>query len=290
MKTANVVETLKKFGIRVQPYAKPPVTKDVFVLSILPKGAEGTIAIHQGKAVVDVHGSKVERQAVLSVVERGRVVTRRIKTTRFQDARPDTAQAQESLQSAFPISMGSEVKWSYSNIKIEDLKKRSPTRTKTWRITGMVTAAVGKKTTNNFLVGVDESHNFVAPLPKKAKSVHDAHMLLKPKDLRHGTTRQGEWFFEPCSKSECAEFDKIVGEKGNTRVQEIELGQSTHIVKSGMRVDNVIYAIGFVTDKRHGRHAALFLPKWHKVVRNKEIPMPKRRKHEPINRRRASWD
>jgi hypothetical protein len=290
MKTSNVVEALKKFGIRAQPYAKPPVTKDVFVLSILPKGAEGTIAIHQGAATVDIHGSKVERQAVLSVVERGRVVTRNVKTTRVQTEQPDMAHAQRSLRVAFPIQMGSDAKWSYSNVKIEDTKKKAASGVKTWRITGTVRATVGKKTTNNFLLGVDESHNFVAPLPKRARSVHDAHMLLKPKDLRPGTLRQGEWFFEPCSKTECAEFDKIVEEKGNTRVQEIELGQSTHIVKSGMRVDNVIYAIGFVTDKRHGHHAALFLPKWHKVVRNKEIPMPRRRAGEAINRRRASFD
>jgi hypothetical protein len=292
MKTSNVVEALKKFGIRTQPYAKPPVTKDVFVLSILPKGAEGTIAIHQGAAQVDIHGSKVERQAVLTVVERGRVVTRKVTTTRFQDEKPTMEMAQGSLSRAFPIQMGSDVKWSFSNIKIEENTKRRPDRkdVKNWRITGTVTGSVGKRTTNNFLVGVDESHNFVAPLPRKAKSVHDAHMLLKPKDLRPGTLRQGEWFFEPCSKTECAEFDKIVGEKGNTRVQEIELGQSTHVVKSGMRVDNVIYAIGFVTDKRHGRHAALFLPKWHKAVRNKEIPMPRRRAGEAINRRRASFD
>jgi hypothetical protein len=287
----NVVEALKKFGIRAQAYAKPPVTKDVFVLSILPKGNEGTIAIHQGQAKVDVHGSKVERQAVLSVVERGRIVTRQVKTVRYQKEKPNTEQAQSALRSAFPIQMN-EAKWSYSNIKIEDAKKQVTGQpgNKTWRITGTVTASVGKKTTNNFLLGVDESHNFIAPLPKKVASVHDAHMLLKPKGLRAGSLRQGEWFFEPCTKEECAKFDEMVDEKGNTRVQSIELGQSTHIVKSGMRVDNVIYAIGFVTDKRHGHHASLFLPKWHKVVRNKEIPMPRRRQGEAINRRRASFD
>lgn len=292
MKTTNVVESLKKFGIRAQPYAKPPVTKDVFVLSILPKGSEGTIAIHQGAAQVDIHGSKVERQAVLTVVERGRVVTRKVVTTRYQDEKPTLEQAQGSLSRAFPIGMGSDVKWSFSGIKIEEQTKRKLDRkdVKNWRISGTVTGTVGKRTTNNFLVGVDESHNFVAPLPRRATSVHDAHMLLKPKGMRPGALRQGEWFFEPCTKEECVLFDKMVSEKGNTRVQEIELGNSTHIAKSAMRVSNVIYAIGFVTDKRHGRHAAIFLPKWHKVVRNKEIPMPRRRRDEAINRRRASWD
>jgi hypothetical protein len=289
MKVKNVVDALKKFGIRAQPYAKPPVTKDVFVLSILPKGSEGTIAIHQGKAEVDVHGSKVERQAVMTVKERGRVITRQVTTTRAQDERPEITQAQMSLRSAFPIRMEG-AKWSFAHIKIEDAKKISGIGTKMWRISGTVTGAVGKTTTNNFLLGVDESHNFIAPLPRKVNSVHEAHMLLKPKGLRAGSLRQGEWFFEPCTKEECAGFDKMVNERGNTIVKPIELGGTTHMVKSGIRVDNVIYAIGFVTDKRHGRHASIFLPKWHKVVRNKEIPMPRRQKGQPMNRRRASFD
>jgi hypothetical protein len=294
MKVKNVVEALKKFGIRAQAYAKPPVTKDVFVLSILPKGNEGTIAIHQGAADVDVHGSKTERQAVLRVREKGRAITRKVKTVRYQTDRPNTERAEQSLKSAFPITMPMEgTKWSYSDIKIEEIHKAPTlsvtTSSKAWRITGTVTASVGKTTTNNFLLGVDESHNFIAPLPRAAKSVHDAHMLLKPKGMRAGSLRQGEWFFEPCTKEECARFDQMVNEKGD-RVQQIELGQTTHMVKSGMRVDHVIYAVGFVTDKRNGRHDSIFLPDWHKVVRNKEIPMPRRRRGEAINRRRSSFD
>lgn len=302
MKTNNLVESLSAFGIHAAPYKRPPAGKDMFVISILPQKPEGVIQVNQGQAVVEIHGSKKHRQAVITVTEEPRVITRLVKSLWGGGPRnpPNLGQAKARLLQHFPIQVPGNTTWSYAGIKIEKrwgepLGGDKEKRFLGWTISGKVTARAGKRTVNHFLLGVDESHNFIAPLKEKPASVADAHRILKPK-MRAGSLRQGEWFFEPLLKEDAAEIEKRALANGRD-VKPMVLGGTTHTAQSTLTVTTskragkpgtrTLYARGYVTDNRKGHHKTLFLPTWHRVVRNKEITF-KRRKNAP--RRRQSFD
>jgi len=285
--TSNLVESLKKLGIKAQPYKKPPSGKDVFVISIMPKPPEGIIQVNQGLAKVEIHGSKKLRQAVITVTEEPRVVTRAVKSVWnayvLSSPPPTVNEAKRTLRVNFGISMPGVPRWSFAGVKWEKRKGLNG-----FVVTGKVTARSGKRTVSTFLLGVDESHNFISPLKKKASSIEEAHKQLKPK-VRAGTLRQGEWFFEPLVKAEATAIDKIVV-ADSRKIKPAVLGASTHRALTTTRIitkgrgkgakrkpgTTTLYARGFVVDNRKGHHKALWLPTWCKVVRNNEIPMPRR--------------
>jgi len=79
-----------------------------------------------------------------------------------------------------------------------------------------------------FLVGMDESHLFIAQLTSPATSVKQAHESLRPRDVPAGramrklkVVRQGEWFFMPASGEELGRIEghiKVNGVERNVRV------------------------------------------------------------------------
>ncbi len=127
-----------------------------------------------------------------------------------------------------------------------------------------------------FLVGMDESHLFVAQLTTKAESVAEAHLGLRPAVLgeRPEKFRQGEWFFVPISPSE----HEIVG-KTSHRFFEQGARIGDHLTRRGrphtvdqrvrIEVDGVLAELvrGRV---RHPDHATLELPAWMRVFVNTE--------------------
>lgn len=286
---------MQSFGITAAPYKRPPAGKDTFLISILPKRPEGVIQVNQGLAKVEIHGSKVNRQAVITVAEQPRVIKRTVKTSTATTEAPTIHRAKEILRWDFPVSIPGNVSWTYASVKVS---KRSRPGQIDWDVSGVVTARAGSRTVSHFLLGVDESYNFIAPLKEKPSSVEHAYRILKP-DLRAGSLRQGEWFFEPLVKAESDRIEKIA-QADSRKVKPFVLGGSTHRAHSSLAVitpgkgigkkrkfTRTLYARGYVVDNRKGHHTALFLPSWHRVVRNNEI-VYKRAKNAP--RRRASFD
>lgn len=311
MKTQNLVKELKRFGIRAANYVRPPVGADVFALTILPRHKEGVVTVNQGQAKVQVFGNKKIRQAAVTVNEPPRVVTRDVTDFPIRSKRITMGRARSILKSNFPVIVPHKSKWEVSNIKITRVPGNPPLDS-FWKITGTVTARVGKKTVNHFLIGIDETRNFVAPLPRKATSVQMAHRMLKPvKEMRRQANRQGEFFFVPARRAEIKLLEKIATETPN-RMKEMPLEKGkTHIAKTAIVIlgpkarpkkgkrgkirrgkrSQTTFARGYIVDTRKGHHKSIFLPKWNKVVRNKEVEIkvsPQQRK--AARRRRQTWD
>lgn len=135
----------------------------------------------------------------------------------------------------------------------------------------------GRYAGEDFLLGMDETSNFVTRLPRTVLSVSDAHEALRPTDVPEGSTRQGEWFFLPvaderCSRPGCgdslSEAHHLI-EKN----RELELG-STHRAEEFIQCGSQQYARGIITDTRQGRHRPVdLLSVWHQVRRNTERKM-----------------
>lgn len=129
---------------------------------------------------------------------------------------------------------------------------------------------------DDFLVGMDETANFVCRLPEAVETVDEAHKVLRPQGLLPHAKRQGEWFFTPVK-----EYDKEVRCPCGSSLDEHEhllseenlrsrVGTTTHRV-SQFTHRGVTYAKGVVTDERKGRHVPVDLgDEWHRVDRNME--------------------
>lgn len=134
------------------------------------------------------------------------------------------------------------------------------------------------ETTMNLLIGKDEHTTpFVCVLPKKVKSVREAHRILRPKELRSKKTiiRQGEFFFTPATPKELAQIANRVN-KDVTFRSSVSLRKpskegmfnSDHIAEHVAFMDNTQYVMGYVSNDRHKR---LTFPTWHRVWNNTEI-------------------
>lgn len=131
---------------------------------------------------------------------------------------------------------------------------------------------------SDFLVGMDETANFVCRLPKRVETVEEAHEVLRPEGLLPHAKRQGEWFFTPVreyDKAENCACGKPLTECGkNLSVVSMALssrsGVTTHLVRQFSH-RGVTFAKGLVEDNRKGRHAPVDLgDTWHRVDRNTE--------------------
>jgi hypothetical protein len=312
MKVDNVVKALGRFGIQTAAYKRAPVGQDVFAISIQPRSPEGVVTINHGNAEVEVFGSKRLKQAAISVFEKRRKVTREVSEEYAWNpgaTQPTVELQQRILRGKFPVIMPRDTKWTFKDMTCEKKSRKlqpgysgGPSRTHTfWLFKGTVTATVGRSTRNNFLVGMDETHHFISPLPKKATSVKQAHKDLRP-EVKRGSKRQGEWFFEPVSERKLITIlndhadSKLFRRQGRFR-----LGNTTHIAmthinlvhrrKGDKRKAKHLYVRGDIIDGRRGHHAVLFLDRWHRVVRNKEGKMKvDAGQREMAQRRSVTWD
>jgi hypothetical protein len=295
----NIIKALKKYNIRVKAYSKPPAGKDVFILNIKHDHPEGTVLINPGNAKITVRGDAKLRQAAITVREQGRVVTRKVSSKHYGRIEPTPEENKRRLINAFPTTMPPGTKWTVKDMKIKRIdtlpEGATPedTRDKRWEVTGIVTARVVRRTVMHFLIGMDETHHFVSPLSKQARSVLHAHRMLLPQAAKRKAAkakRQGEWFFVKPTKEELEEAEKIA--QNQRRIHECKLGKTTHIAKQAVRgKKGVIYARGYIVDTRHGHHEHKWLPTWHKVVRNKEAKMKASpEQQQSAQRRRRGWD
>ena len=129
-----------------------------------------------------------------------------------------------------------------------------------------------------YLMGMDESHLFIAELPKNLgpiNKIKDAHKMLKPDKVlekersTNRIKRQGEWFIIPANTKEL----RIIEENLNLIEKKLPLGTSTWKSRNSHIADKLlsIREEQFVTGKiSHIEHKTLKLQGWFKVVRNNE--------------------
>jgi len=131
-------------------------------------------------------------------------------------------------------------------------------------------------TERRYLCGFDERHLFVAQF-EKGKTVRDAHVFLKPEELREaersgcgGTLRQGEWFFvRPLPRERRALRAHLRGPYGIVyRKEPLGRGERPHVAERLARMDEKTFARGAV---RHPDHETLVLESWRRVFPNAEI-------------------
>lgn len=136
----------------------------------------------------------------------------------------------------------------------------------------------------HFLCGRDESHLFIAQLPRAAHTVDDAHRALAPSfPTEYGVRRasdvlrQGEWFLLPVLSREAREIDAVpptevrrgVGVAAAARLARAGRAHVADevIVLSAERGAPRIYARGAL---RHPDHRTVTLRGWHRVIPNTE--------------------
>lgn len=240
--------------------------------------------VHHGNAKIEaLHGSKKHKQAVATVTEGERVVTRKVVASIFSpDVDPSPKAIRLKLIEKFNVVMPSRTKWSVRNTKWNRIMEdqvddegneiKVPVPTRRCQISGTVTGTVPGSTINHFLIGKDETRNFISPLPRQAKSVTDAHRMLRPKQAtKPGTRRQGEWFLVPVKNKKLLIKLNSYARNNPEAVRQRRLGGGTHKALGTIRYRrHGIYARGYIVDPRRGHHKAIFLPKWHQVVKNKE--------------------
>jgi hypothetical protein len=140
---------------------------------------------------------------------------------------------------------------------------------------------------HSFLMGFDDlepdsDHPFVSMLPRPAKSVDDAHEILKPLGLPENATRVAEFFFAEANTATANKLDEVFGTifmsgKYHSTPEyhysdDAALGESeNHIADHIIRHKDTQYVIGWVTDTEY-RHAPVFFANWYRVYPNAEVP------------------
>ena len=130
----------------------------------------------------------------------------------------------------------------------------------------------------NYLMGMDESHLFIAELPKKSGSINkvkEAHKALKPKIViisekkLNKIERQGEWFFIPVTSEEL----ELIEENHQFIEKKMPLGinsrraRNAHVADELVNIEDILYVRGKIS---HIEHKTLKLHGWFKVMRNNE--------------------
>lgn len=155
-----------------------------------------------------------------------------------------------------------------------------------------------------FLVGMDESHLFIAQLTRSCTSVKQAHEGLKPRALPKGrkakrqkVKRTGEWFLTPAISAEIAEIESHIKSFGTRKKVGIGTGNGRqmrgrpHIVTESVTIGRrdttfvgrdyrgkiigrrttVAEGTEFIRGRIiHPDHKVVKLATWHKVAMNTE--------------------
>lgn len=287
---SKTVEQLLAAGILAQDYKRGPAGPDAFAISIQGTAPQGIVYVHEGNAKIKVAIDPKFRQAVMHVHEQPRKFTRKVIARIMhsgREQRPSKQRQEDYLRLAFPIDVPGRPEWTYKGRKCEWINLLRYGYH--WRISAEVTAKIVVDTKHDFLVGMDEVHHFVAALPKRVKSVCEAHEVLKPDGLTEKSVRQGEWFFTPVAEKLAKKIDGWIKQQrirygGNVRLLAVRrLEKGSHTCKQWMRMNGKDYAKGYVMDRRSYRHDPLFLDGWHRIDRNKEVVVH-------TERRTRTWD
>lgn len=302
----EITAQLKAVGIKATVPVKPRRNEEVFMLTM--NETSNAISVWPGVSHVEVKGDKKYKQAVINVIEKKRTVTETVELNHvWMKGLPASAQAnntqalvaalRQRFIDAFPVRFPNPDLVSWSVTKFEEMTDEDddadgiPIIERDYRtFKAQVTASV-PASTQSFLVGQDETAQFISMLPKKATSVEQAHKILRPKGVTDKALRQGEWFFEPVSEQVSKQLDALVAKQPHIMDDVYPLeseDETTHYcVQVTIPKDKKprLFTIGWVTDRRRVRrgrraggrfshHDPLWLGDWHEVIKNTEIEPP----------------
>lgn len=280
-------------GISAKEYAKGPLGKLIFAASSFnPR----ELRFWLGESEADiVAADKGLRQVVVTIREPARTITRKTVVVPNhwkpgnhrewlspEDAvspQGMTTNNQNYLRARFGIIVPDQASFSATFIERWQEETSPDTSLERWRTkeSWEITAKI-KASTMHLLMGVDESANFIAELPKAVSSVDEAHEALRPAGISKKALRQGEWFFEPCSDKELLSVINSSPEHFTSKYfkknSPLEPG-SSHVATEALaftaKGKRIYYVKGMIKDLRKGHHSPLELDRWHKVIRNTEV-------------------
>jgi hypothetical protein len=130
-----------------------------------------------------------------------------------------------------------------------------------------------------YLIGMDESHLFIAELPNNLgpiNKIKDAHKVLKPNNVlekekkTNRIKRQGEWFFIPTTQKEIEliEDNSNLIEKKMPLRSNVRRSRNSHIADQLINIGEEQFVSGKIS---HIEHKTLKLQGWFKVVLNNEV-------------------
>jgi hypothetical protein len=144
------------------------------------------------------------------------------------------------------------------------------------------------KSVRKFLAGRDERQLFMCQVSAKATTVAQAHQLLKNPTVHMAegkvgrATRQGEWFFLPCSDNELREIERQL-KKGVTAIhkkQRLPSPGKPHTAEEAVTLSEAKLSHGFGVLGRddifvrgkvtHADHETVEFSQWRRVLRNME--------------------
>jgi len=125
-----------------------------------------------------------------------------------------------------------------------------------------------------YLAGLDQTHLFIAELPRRVSTVEAAHDVLKPDIAKRNTStkRQGEWFFIPVTSDE----ERLI-DAPDTTIEHVNAipgkSRNQHVAEEIVKIDKVnskepdVFVRGKIT---HVDHKTIVLKRWCRVERNTE--------------------
>lgn len=279
----EAMDQLNELGIPIKRYARAPLGKNIFVISIGDRYRKNErICLWPGTVVrADISTNKRYGQAVFTVFEESQKV---VSTTTLdywnRNRTIDVIKKnwREAIHTAFPPGTRC--------LKAEELEGLG---TDAWgNMTRRVKFTVRTPSAERcFLLGYDADgkHVFISMLPETANSVKHSHTILKPDEVPKGSIRQGEFFFVPAPDYDPGNIEvekrvgiwSVLGNRKTPKRRGIWSDYAHHIsdhVAAELVVDwpnSLQHVRGVVSNRRHKPRN---LSGWHKVVINNEIPQP----------------
>lgn len=299
----GLIEELGKTGITASFYSRPPDKKHIFTIG-KQSGVPGTIMLWPGsrETEITVVPDKKLHQAVLKVHEPKHTLTFTYTIWHFLSiSHGEALQTAADWLGSGPASdywagailpKGTHYRFAPRSKWVTKMGKND-TRLKT----AIPIIATVPATTQYFLVGRDELAQFVCALPKEAKTVEEAHKILRPKGVPEGSLRQGEFFFVPVTakhkktlqalEKENPKIGKCSWEPNRLEPNSSHRAERRLVLVSG-KVENLnnfqisrlgsqeykTLVKGKITDNKTGHHSPLVLDDWHYAIRNTELQAP----------------
>lgn len=299
---------LRKAGLKV--YVETPREHDSFEMLVRDSG---DIEIYPGPVDLKIFPDPTKRfkQVVMWADERGHTNQRKVEVRRPNDSysrREFTlAKWKEQFETGRHFGLAMPEGTIYKCIEGPKFEKRLMSgfagregQKEDWVVATVRAVVPDARWT--FLLGTDERSQFISALPKRVRTVNAAHKALRPKGITEKTTRQGEWFFVPATRTEAKKLDAMVAHDPS-KVEPVWLGaaddkvfnsgrewdkdepehadetDTSHAAFTSLHMDDHLFVTGYIVDDRtpegrNSRHEPLWLPDWHRVVRNLEIQVP----------------
>ena len=303
----GLIDELNKAGITASFYSRPPDGKQIFTIG-KQSGVPGTVMLWPGGEGIEitVTPDKKLHQAVLKVHEPKHTLT--FTYTIWHSLGISHGEALQAAADWRGSGSASDY-WAGAILPKGTHYRFAPQSewvTKMGKVwdggrlkTSIPIIATVPATTQYFLVGRDELAQFVCALPKEAKTVEEAHKILRPKGVPEGSLRQGEFFFVPVSAKHrktlqaLEKKDPKIGKRQHSWGSNHLEPYSSHtaerrlVLVSGKiedlnhfrftRLGSQEYRTlvkGKVSDSRTGHHSPLVLDDWHYAIRNTELQAP----------------